>query len=148
METMTKGRKNMGRVIIPIKIENSIDLADANRGYIKDSERRQIGAEALVDTGAGFVCLNPALIAQLGLSFLKEIKVDTAHGVSMVKVYRDAILTIMDRSCPIDVVEVSSRHQALVGYLALEALDLVVDPKGAKVIPNPEHGDEMIMDLL
>jgi predicted aspartyl protease len=141
-------REKMGRVIVPIKVENIVDLADVKRGYITADKARTLNLEALVDTGSGLLCLNPELIRQLGLEFFKEISVDTAQGVRKMKVYRNAVLTIMGRSCPIDVVEVSSRHQALVGYLPLEALDLVVDPKAQKVIPNPEHGDEMILDLL
>lgn len=36
---------------------------------------------------------------------------------------------------------------ALVGYIALENLDLQIDPKKQALIPNPEHGGKMVMDL-
>ncbi len=140
--------KNMGRVIVSIKVANTIDNADAKRGYIKPENIRNIEIDALVDTGAGLLCLDPELIKKLGLDHLKDITVDTAEGPRKVKLFRNAILTILERSCPIDVVEIHSKNKALVGYLPLEALDLVVDPKAQKVIPNPEHGDEMILDLL
>jgi hypothetical protein len=35
----------------------------------------------------------------------------------------------------------------MVGYLVLENLDLVVDPKGQSVIPNPAHEGKFVMDL-
>jgi len=36
---------------------------------------------------------------------------------------------------------------ALLGYVPLEVLDLKVDPKTQAVIPNPEHGDKIVLDL-
>lgn len=137
----------MGRVIVPIKVENMVDLTLVKRG--DRIETRSIEVEALVDTGATFICLSPKLIEKLGLSYYKESKVVTADGIKTKKVYRDALLTMLGRSCPVDVTEISNeKYQALVGYIPLEALDLVVDPKAGKVTFNPEHGDEMILDLL
>ena len=36
----------------------------------------------------------------------------------------------------------------LVGFIPLESLDLVVDPKSGRVIPNPDHGGKWMVDLL
>ena len=36
---------------------------------------------------------------------------------------------------------------ALVGYVVLETLDFVVDPKANKVIPNPAHEGKWMADL-
>ena len=139
----------MGRTTVKIKVENIGDIELLERGYIDESKVRSLEIEALVDTGAGMLCLTPELIEKLGLRLLKEINVDTAIGVIKRKVYKNARLTILDRNCPIDVVEInSSKHQALVGYIPLEALDLVIDPKAQKVTTNPEHHGEMIIDLL
>jgi clan AA aspartic protease len=141
-------KKSTGRVIVPIKVENAYDVEAVELGEKTKNEIRHIEVDALVDTGSGLLCLNRELIDKLGLRLLKEMLMDTATGSIRRRIFKNARLTIMGRSCPIDVVEVASKHQALVGYLPLEALDLAVDPKAGKVTFNPEHGDEMILDLL
>jgi hypothetical protein len=35
----------------------------------------------------------------------------------------------------------------LIGQIPLEALDFVVDPNGQKLIGNPEHGGQQMVDL-
>lgn len=138
----------MGKVIVPIKLENAIDLADAERGYINSEQVRSIEVEAMIDTGATFVCLAPELIQKLGLTIHKEVHLDTAEGPKTKKVYSNVQLTILGRDCIVSVVEVKSKYPAFVGYIALESMDLVVDPKQGKVTFNPEHGEEMMFDLL
>jgi hypothetical protein len=46
-----------------------------------------------------------------------------------------------------DILENDDNTPPLIGYLLLEALDLVADAKSRKVIPNPEHGGEWIADM-
>ena len=144
--TTTTERTNMGRTIVKIKVENNIDIADLERGYRQNI--RSIEVDALADTGASSLCLNRELIDKLGLELYKEQLMGTATGTISRRLYKNAWLTIMGRSCSAEVVEVNCKHQALVGYIPLESLDLVVDPKAQKVTPNPEHGDEMILDLV
>jgi hypothetical protein len=48
----------------------------------------------------------------------------------------------------IDVSEVADECPVRIGYIPLEALDFVVDPKNQRLIGNPEHGGEFILDLL
>ena len=138
----------MGRTIVKIKVENAYDLEVAALGQKVPAEVRSVEVDALADTGASSLCLNRELIDKLGLRLAKEQLMSTATGSIRRRVFQNARLTIMGRSCSIDVVEVNCKHQALVGYIPLESLDLVVDPKAQKVTPNPEHGDEMILDLV
>ena len=35
----------------------------------------------------------------------------------------------------------------IIGYVPLELLDFVVDPKGQRLIGNPEHGGEFMFDM-
>jgi len=44
--------------------------------------------------------------------------------------------------------EVPDSVPPILGYVALENLDLVVDAKGNQVIPNPESGGRFTFDLL
>jgi hypothetical protein len=44
--------------------------------------------------------------------------------------------------------EIPDDMPPLVGYIPLENLDLVPDPRTHQVIPNPESGGEYTLDLL
>jgi hypothetical protein len=45
------------------------------------------------------------------------------------------------------VMENDAATPPLIGYLVLEAMDFVVDPKSQQVIPNPTHEGKWIIDL-
>jgi hypothetical protein len=47
-----------------------------------------------------------------------------------------------------DVSEIPNSCPALIGQIPLELLDFVVDPKGQRLIGNPDHGGEEMIDLL
>ena len=60
----------------------------------------------------------------------------------------DAVrLTIQGRDCTVDVMEVSDTVPVLIGQIPSEMLDLVVDTRNRKLIGNPEHGGEHIIEL-
>lgn len=56
-------------------------------------------------------------------------------------------MTIQGRDCPCDVVEVPDDCPVLVGQVPLELMDFVVDPVNQRLIGNPAHGGEQIVDL-
>ncbi len=60
----------------------------------------------------------------------------------------DAVrLTIMGRSCTMDVMEVPDTVPVLIGQIPLEHLDFVVDMRDRKLIGNPAHGGEHVYEL-
>jgi hypothetical protein len=61
--------------------------------------------------------------------------------------YDAARLTVQDRDCLVEVSELPDDCPVLVGQLALEAMDFVVDPVNQRVIGNPEHNGEWISDM-
>ena len=62
-------------------------------------------------------------------------------------IYGPVRLTIQDRICSVDVAEIADECPVLIGYIPLENLDLVVDPKNQRLIGNPEHGGEFMIDM-
>jgi hypothetical protein len=56
-------------------------------------------------------------------------------------------LTIQGRDCAIDVREVPDDFPVFVGQVPLELLDWIVDPKQQKLIGNPEHGGQHMLDV-
>ena len=56
-------------------------------------------------------------------------------------------LTIQERICECRVTEVDDKCPVLIGYIPLELLDFVVDPKGQRLIGNPDHDGQHMIDL-
>ena len=138
----------MGRVLTEATIENVGDLYAVERGALRpDQVRRVVVPDALVDTGATILSLPTRLIRQLGLAWRGKKQVRTSKGASEADKYEAVRLTIQGRECPVDVLEVPDDVPVLVGQIPLENLDLVVDPRGGKLIGNPEHGGEHTFEM-
>ena len=133
----------MGRVLTEAIIESFEDLYAVKRGALRDDQvRRIVVRDALVDTGATILSLPTRLIRQLGLAKRGTKRGTTSQGICEADKYEAVRLTIQGRDCLVDVLEVPDNVPVLVGQIPLENLDLVVDPRGGKLIGNPEHGGE------
>ena len=55
-------------------------------------------------------------------------------------------LTVQDRIYHGDVTEVAEGCPVLIGQLALEGIDLVVDTKNQRLIGNPAHGGQHVIE--
>lgn len=137
----------MGRIVAEIRVENLMDVLLAERGDLSPEQIRSIEMEALVDTGATLLCLPFKAVRDLGLSFLGTRIANTATGPVEGRVWRGAQLTILGRTCTVDVMELEDGVPALVGYVPLENLDLQPDPRRKTLTPTPGHGDKIVMDL-
>jgi clan AA aspartic protease len=138
----------MGRVRTEVTVENMGDLWGVKSGIRSPDEvRRLIVKDALVDTGATTLALPTRLIQQLGLNKVTEKRVTSSKGSHRVNIYDAVRVTIMDRFCTVDVMEVPDEVPVLVGQIPLEMLDLVVDPQGGRLIGNPAHGGEHVLEL-
>jgi predicted aspartyl protease len=143
METTT-----MGKVLVTARVENLEDLFSVHKGLLKPDEVRCIEVtDALVDTGASTLSLPKRLIAQLGLRPVRTRQARTSAGLVTLHMYGTVRLTIQDRDCVCDVVEVPDDCPILIGQIPLELLDFVVDPIGQRLIGNPAHGGEHIIEL-
>jgi predicted aspartyl protease len=143
METST-----MGRVVVPARIENMGDLLKVEEGTLSpDAVRKLDVPDALVDTGATYLCIPAKLIQKLGLSPARKRRVRTAAGLTDVAVYHPVRLTVQGRDCMLEVAAIADDCPVLIGQVPLEMLDFVVDPKGQRLIGNPEHGGEQMIEL-
>lgn len=138
----------MGRVIVSARIENLADLYDAQKGRLPPEKVRAIEVHnALVDTGATMLSMPQRLIDQLGLRKRRTRTARTSAGVATFAVHEAVQLTVQGRDCLADVAAVPDDCPVLIGQVPLELLDFVVDPAGQKLIGNPEHGGEQMMDM-
>lgn len=142
------GIDTMGKVLVTAKIENLTDLFDIERGLIAPEALRGVEVDnALVDTGATGLSMPRRLIQQLGLRPTRSRQALTSAGIVPVQVYGTVRLTIQGREFPTDVTELPDDCPVLIGQIPLEALDFVVDPANRRLIGNPAHGGEQMIEL-
>jgi predicted aspartyl protease len=138
----------MGKVMVAARLESLADLLRLRDGLIQDEQVRRVEIpDALVDTGPTFISLPKGLIEHLGLQQFGTRRDRATAGVVQSNVYDAVRLTVQGRQCTADVAEVPDDCPILIGQLPLEALDFVVDTRGQRLIGNPEHGGEHMMDL-
>lgn len=136
----------MGKVITMIKVVNWDDLALQAAGVRKDKPRA-LETNAIVDTGAVKLYLKSAIIHELGLRPIGEVKSRTMSNRSESRtVFSPVALEIQGRTGRFDVVEIPDSLPNIVGQIPLEDLDWVVDCRNQKLIPNPEHKNGELAD--
>ena len=139
----------MGRVTAEATIYNMGDLFEVSRGkLLPDQVRKVVVKNALVDTGATSMALTPSLIEQLGLMKRYERRALTAAGSIMINVYDAVRVVIMDRDATVDPIEVPEGNPVLIGQIPLEMMDWVVDLQARKLIGNPAHDGQQVLELL
>jgi predicted aspartyl protease len=137
----------MGRTVAKLKVTNAYDAQKAAEGLMPQGAVRSVEVEAMVGTGATYVCLPRRDIEKLGLPFLRNVEIRTANGNATRRIFEGASTELNGRSFPMGVMENDEDTPPLIGYLLLEALDLVVDSKSQQVIPNPAHDGKWVADL-
>jgi hypothetical protein len=126
----------MGRVLTEVTIYNLGDLFDARAGRISvDRVRQFVIPDAVVSSNVTGLVLPEAVITRLGLH-----RDDTGR-------YEAVRLEIIGREMTVDVTTSPDCKQVVVGFTVLGALDLVADGAGRKLVPNPAHGGEHILEL-
>ena len=137
----------MGKTVVTAKMENVYDLYDVERGLLTADKVRSLEVtDALVDTGATNLSMPRRLIEQLGLKYFTTRQAKTATGMPT-RMYGLVRLAVQDRFCHAEVAEVADDCPVLIGQIPLEALDYVVDPRGQRLIGNPEHGGQQMIEL-
>jgi len=140
--------QTMGRVLVSAKIENVEDLFNVRKGLLQPDQVRKVEVtDALVDSGASTLSLPKRLIEELGLQAFGTRRAKTSAGAATFQKYGVVRLTILERDWIGDVVELPDDCPALIGQMPLEALDLVVDMGNHRLIGNPAHGGEYIIDM-
>lgn len=138
----------MGKIIQKAMLENAFDLGAEKEGYIGKEKIRSLEVDFLVDTGAAMICLPIDKINSLGLKPRHSRDVITAAGNVKRRVFDPVQIRIMDREGILEVMELPEGVPPLLGYLALESLDLYPNPNKQILEGNPKYDGKMVMDLL
>jgi predicted aspartyl protease len=138
----------MGRVTVAARISNFQDAYQANKGLLPAERVRSIEvSDALVDTGAMLLSMPSRLIRELDLMRQRTRTARTAAGVLSFDIYEPVALMVQGRDCVVEVAELPDDCPVLIGQVPLELLDFVVDLAGRRLIGNPDHGGEHMMDM-
>jgi clan AA aspartic protease len=138
---------DMGRVIVQVTVENAEDRRKANRGDIRPEQVRRVELDALVDSGATFLCLPESTVHQLGLYFDRKREARTVTGTVALNIYTGARIEVQGRACTVEVMALPEGRQPLLGQIPLETLDWWIDTKNHRLVGNPEHGGEWMAEV-
>ncbi|HEY9779185.1 MAG TPA: clan AA aspartic protease [Leptolyngbyaceae cyanobacterium] len=138
--------ESMGEVRVQVKLTNAVDEDLVNRGLLNPNQLRVCETQALVDTGAVRSVLPMAIVQQLGLRI---------RGQQLAK-YADGREEAVGLTGPV-IIEIEGREtteaalvtgdEVLIGQTVLETLDLLVDCKNQRLIPNPAHPDQPVFRI-
>ena len=138
--------ESMGEVRVQVKLTNAVDEDLVNRGLLNPNQLRVCETQALVDTGAVRSVLPMAIVQQLGLRI---------RGQQLAK-YADGREEAVGLTGPV-IIEIEGREtteaalvtgdEVLIGQTVLETLDLIVDCKNQRLIPNPAHPDQPVFRI-
>ena len=138
--------ESMEEVRVQVKLTNAIDEGLVSRGLLNPNQLRVYETQALVDTGAVRSVLPMAIVQQLGLRI---------RGQQLAK-YADGREEAVGLTGPV-IIEIEGREtteaalvtgdEVLIGQTVLETLDLLVDCKNQRLIPNPAHPDQPVFRI-
>ncbi|MBV8688114.1 MAG: clan AA aspartic protease [Alphaproteobacteria bacterium] len=101
-------------------------------------ELEEIDANALVDSGAIDLCIPQHIANQLRLAVAEHREVTVADGRREIVDYVGPIkVEVFGRSAFTGALVMGD--QVLLGAIPMEAMDVLVDPRGQRLIPNPEN---------
>ncbi|NJL63659.1 MAG: clan AA aspartic protease [Methylacidiphilales bacterium] len=130
--------KEMGEVRVKVKLINAVDETLVSRGLLNPNQLRVIETEALVDTGAVKMVLPMTIVQELGLRIRGQQTAQYADGREEEVGLTEALIIEIQGRETIEAALITG-NEILIGQTVLETLDLLVDCKNQRLIPNPKH---------
>jgi len=131
----------MGIVHTEITIQNYDDVSDFDKKRIGEKEIRQATVTAVVDTGSMYMVINEQLCQKLGLRTNGEKNAHIANGQRVKCKFVDAVkVQWKNRNTVVPAIIIPGSEKVLFGAIALEGMDLMVNPVNQEVVGA--HGDK------
>jgi predicted aspartyl protease len=137
---------DVGRIVVDVRVENADDLALVAHGQLAPAQVRSLDTSALVDTGSTLFSLPASDVTRLGLRPVRQQPVRTVRGLTVQQIDSAVRLTVENRQCLVEVAELPDGSPALLGQVPLELLDLWIDTTSRRLVGNPEHGGQWMME--
>jgi predicted aspartyl protease len=136
-----KGANGVGRFSIDVEVANYGDIELATSGHLPEAQVRRETIRGVVDSGAAMLVLPQAVAKRLGLRLGRTAKVRYADGRRAQRREATGVyLKLLGRETTLPALIEPNRHDALIGAIVLEALDLLVDCKTQQVVPRDPSG--------
>jgi len=133
-------------VRVKVKLTNAVDLALARRNLLKPEDVHFYEAEALVDTGAVSLILPPFVVDQLRLARpLKQVTEYADGRREEVDVTEPVLVELMGRRTQEEALVLGD--EVIIGQTTLEKVDLHVDCRERRLLPNPAHPDQPVLKV-
>ena len=132
----------MGMVYTEITLKNVKDEAFAQEGFAKAEDIRTATVIAVADSGSMNLVITEKLRQELGLEFREEKIANIANGQRVVCKMTDAVeVRWKNRTTILQAMVIPGAQKVLLGALALEGMDLMVNPVSQEVVGV--HGDKV-----
>ncbi|BAZ17136.1 hypothetical protein NIES4071_90140 [Calothrix sp. NIES-4071] len=138
--------EEMGEVRVQVKLTNVIDEELVSRGLLNPNQLRYYETEALIDTGAVRTVISMQIAQQLGLRIRGQQLAKYADGRQEMVGLGGPILIEIEGRVTAELVLVTG-DDVLIGQTVLEELDLLVDCKNHRLIPNPKNPDAPVFRI-
>jgi clan AA aspartic protease len=126
-----------------ITLANTRDIGNARDGLIPDTKIREVTLNAMPDTGAWTLVINEEIRQKLGLAVVKTVKSSLADGSTTEYGLTEPVeIRWKDRDISLQSVVIPNAGDILLGALALEGMDLYVDPVNQRLAGV--HGDQRV----
>ena len=136
----------MGEVRATVKLTNSADLALVRRSLMRAEEVRSLEANALVDTSAVSLVVPSFVAERLGLGRAFKQVAEYADGRrEEVDVTEAVRVELMWRQTDENALVLGD--EVIIGQTVLEKLDLHVDCRDRRLLPNPAHPDQPVLKV-
>lgn len=130
----------MGLVYAEIDLISVDDLVLHRRGYLDEDKIKQVKVKALVDSGAYMLCINENVRAQLDLPIIEK-QFGTLADETLIEfdVVGPVEVRFENRSTSVRATVLPGDAEILLGAIPMEDMDVLIDPRGEKLVVNPKH---------
>jgi clan AA aspartic protease len=136
--TSLTGGRGMGYVYAEIELTNEDDVVLHRHGIRLESEIKKLKCMALVDSGAWDLVINEEVQHQLDLPVIDRQAVAMAdETVIDVDVVGPVEIRFENKTTIVSAVVMPGASEVLLGAYPMEGLDVMIDPKGERLLVNP-----------
>ena len=128
----------MGYVYADIELTNEDDVALHRRGMLPESGIKKIACRAMVDSGAWDLVITEVVQRQLNLPVIERQAVEMADETIMeVDVVGPIKVRFETKTTIANAIVLPGTSEVLLGAYPMEGLDVMIDPKGERLLVNP-----------
>jgi clan AA aspartic protease len=130
----------MGLVKANIELWNAMDWALFRLKKLDEEFLRKVSVNALINTGAYYLCISQDIAAQLGLPVIEQKLAEMADGtIKEFDVLGPIEVRFKNRKTTVDAMVMSGNVEVLLGAIPLEGMGVLIHPIKQELIVNPAH---------